>query len=178
VTLVELLAAIAIFTVISGLAMQLYIRTRRTMRAQTARAVSTSQQLDLLAMIERDARMATRSVYRLGPFRQDLHTLTLEMPARGRTAGREARQSRYVVYQAGGKGPYNLTRRTYASGSRKAATEEVVAEGLREVVFGCQGRLVTVKWAALRLRSGQALAPGERPIETPMQTAVCMRNFR
>ncbi|MFQ6130536.1 MAG: type II secretion system protein J [Armatimonadota bacterium] len=171
-TLIEVLAAMAIFAVIAGLATQLYVRTRKSMGRQTARAVNASQQLSLLAMVERDARVATRSLHRLGPFRQDLRTLILAMPAGLPGHGsRGSPAARYVVYKAEGAGPYRLTRRAYAGPDAKAALEEqIVAEELREVALRCDGPLLTVQWASL--------TPDDELVDLEMQTAICMRNYR
>ncbi len=158
-TLIELLAALIVFSVVATLAAQAYVATRRAAMKQTAEAELVAQQVAALRLLERDALSATRVLYRLGPYRRDAQTLILERP----TAPRR------VVYRLDGGGCQVLVRETFdGDADQPPATTEVIAEGLSRAEFSMEGRLV-------RVRGELARREGERLLAMPFDAAFCLR---
>jgi prepilin-type N-terminal cleavage/methylation domain-containing protein len=162
-TLIELLTAMAVFSVIATLAAQAYIATRRAAAGQMARAELVVRQVAALRRLERDALSARAVLYRLGPYQRDAHTLILAEPGEG--AG-----GRRVVYRLEGTGPYALVRETFASSQTFVPTSsEVVAEGLVDGEFTVEGRLVQVRATVVCEERG-------RRLEMPLAATFCLRN--
>jgi type II secretory pathway pseudopilin PulG len=176
ITLVETLVAMGVFAVISCIAVELYLRTRQVMRQEATRAEMVASDLALIAMIRRDVAPATRVMHRLGPFRSDLRTLILDVPAPGQLDARAPSRHTYVVYHRAQQEPSTLVRAVYASpAGGKPLEEEVVAEGPGDVRFAYDApapgdaRLVRVSMSARR-------DDPPRRFAMTYQTTLCLRN--
>jgi prepilin-type N-terminal cleavage/methylation domain-containing protein len=175
ITLVEMLVAMGVFAVISCIAIELYLRTRQVTRQEATRAEMVASHLELIALIRRDVIPASRVLHRLGPFRSDLRTLILDVPASDQPDALAPSRHRYVVYHPAQAGSHTIVRAVYASPAGGTPLEEVVAEGAGDVRFAydtpapSDARLVGISMSARR-----EVPP--RRFAMTYQTTLCLRN--